>query len=59
MNMGKVVPVRVLERTKDDRDFWMGDEFRVRYTGTEKVCLDWGVYGQRLGVAGGKVLTGG
>ncbi len=42
MKMGKVVPVRVLERTKDGGDFWMGDEFRVTYTGTEKMCLDFG-----------------
>jgi hypothetical protein len=41
MQMGKVVPVRVLEKTGDS-DGWMGNEYRVRYTGTEKVCLDFG-----------------
>jgi hypothetical protein len=41
MNMGKVVPIRVLEKTGDS-DGWMGNEYRVRYTGTEKVCLDYG-----------------
>jgi hypothetical protein len=42
MEMGRVVPVRVLEKTKDADGYWLGDEFRVRYTGTEKVCLDYG-----------------
>ena len=42
MEMGRAVPVRVLEKTEDADRYWMGDEFRVIYTGTEKVCLDIG-----------------
>ena len=46
MEMGRVVPVRVLscmdKCLSENQRFWMGAEYKVRYTGTEKVCLDYG-----------------
>lgn len=41
MNMGNVVPVRVLENTGKTFGV-LGDEYRVRYIGTEPICLDFG-----------------
>jgi hypothetical protein len=41
MNMGRVVPVLVLEKTSDDGG-WMGAGYLVKYTGDTAVCLDYG-----------------
>jgi len=41
MNMGKAVAVEILSQN-DEAAGWLGSEYRVRYTGTEKVCLDYG-----------------
>ena len=41
MNMGKAVAVEILSQN-DTSAGWLGSEYRVRYTGTEKVCLDFG-----------------
>jgi hypothetical protein len=42
MNMGKVVPVRVLKESSPGDGVWLGTEYFVEYTGTEPVCLDFG-----------------
>lgn len=42
MNMGQVVPVKVLKRTEHSPDYWLGDEYLVEYTGKGRICLDFG-----------------
>jgi hypothetical protein len=42
MNMGKVVPVKVLKHTGFSPGYWMGDEYLVEYVGEETLCLDFG-----------------
>lgn len=40
MNMGKIVPVRIIKRVEPIAP--VDTEYLVEYIGTERVCLDWG-----------------
>lgn len=42
MNMGKVVPVKVIRKTAQAAGCWLGPEYLVEYTGTNPICLDMG-----------------
>jgi len=53
MDMGKAVAVEILSQHGDAAG-WLGSEYRVRYTGTEKVCLD---IGQNWWLKPGDVFT--